>query len=264
MEAGDDRSEVEVADVVVTPGRRCEDREAVQLLGPQLGDGVALVPASVKLRAVAARDVDVAVAAEHGTRRRPHPGFPGGRHGVVEGLPLAVCRGRGHVADVVVAVAGETSEGHDDPVVGDQHGGPLLLGLAVAMGEHVERRVPAPVPGGRGEGPQRVVSAHRLGDHEHRAGLRVVGRGAGDAERVDVAAGEPAHGLRASETGLPADVARARVEAEDLVRSVATISVVPTTSGSPYTAAPSFFDHACLRGPPTGAVACPARSGVRW
>ena len=46
--------------------------------------------------------------------------------------------------------------------------------------------------------------------------------------------------------------------------SVAAIRVLPTTSGSPYTAAPRFFDQAGDRGLPAGCATWPDRSGVRW
>ena len=99
----------------------------------------------------------------------------------------------------------------------DQERRPLLLGVAVAVCEDVERAVPTALAGSGVERPQRVVAAPGLGDDEDGARLRVVRRRAGDPGRVDVAAREPAQWLRLPQSGLPADVARARVEAEDLV-----------------------------------------------
>ena len=48
------------------------------------------------------------------------------------------------------------------------------------------------------------------------------------------------------------------------LRSVAAMSVLPTTSGSPYTAAPRLLVQAGLSGVPAGCATWPARSGVRW
>src|SRR4029077_9631352 len=110
-------------------------------------------------------------------------------HLVVGGGSVAGHGGGGDVTDVVAAVAGQPAERHVDPAVGHGQGAALLLGVAVPVGD-----VHGPGEADRARvGVQRdqlVVRVGDLGHDEHRVGARVVGRGAGDPQRVDVAAGQ--------------------------------------------------------------------------
>jgi hypothetical protein len=88
----------------------------------------------------------------------------------------------------VPTVSGEAAVGDVDPAVEQVERGPLLVRHRIAL-----RRLGRPAhpdrAGMRVQPIEGVVRAERLGQREQQAGGRVVDHRAGDAERVDVAAG---------------------------------------------------------------------------
>ena len=189
-QGGRHRAEIEVVGVVVGPARRRPLADQLER-GAQLQDRIALVPGPPFGGAVAGGDEDVAVGPDHRATRRPDRSLPAGGHHEVEGRPL-VTRGHGrHRPDVLVAVAVQAAEADVHVAIGDRHGRALLDGRGVLQGARdVHLAGPEDGAGDRIEVVEDVDRPHLLGHHKDRLGGRVVGRGAGHAEREDVPAAE--------------------------------------------------------------------------
>ena len=212
------RAQALVVGVTLLPVRRCPAADEVHRPRVQLEDSVTVVPlAASAVRTVRGGNQDVAVVGLHRPRRAPHPGLAGVWYGVERDLALAVGRCRRRVADVVAAVAGMRAVRHDHPVVDHQERGALLFGVLVAGLVDVDAAVPPTVAVLGVQGPQGVPSAPGRCHDEHRAGLRVVRRAAGDADRVDVAAWLLAQRLGCPEVGPPDPLTGGGVESVDLV-----------------------------------------------
>src|SRR5581483_3120473 len=211
-----DRAGRPEVDVVAVEGLPVGGREVVDGVegGVEVHDGVAVVEARVRL-AVAGGDPEVAAGIDGRPPRRPDARLPAGGHDPGREVAGAV-GGRGdHRTLVGPAVAVQAAEGDVDAPAGDRGRPPLLLDLRGEAGR-VDRPLPADGAAGQVESEQLVVgSVGQEGDDVDGAGARVDHRGAGDAGRVDVPAGQrlPRHGR--SEVLLPHHGAGPPVEGVD-------------------------------------------------
>ena len=140
-------------------------------------------------RAVRGDDEEVPGGVHRRAGRIPDAALAAGGRVVHDRVPGAVEPDADDAALVVRAVAGLGAERDPDPPAGDGQR-PALLHRRRRRSGQVDAFTPADLPGVQVERDQVVADLPVvLRDDVDIAGLRAVDRGAGDAQRVDVAAG---------------------------------------------------------------------------